>query len=1442
MFRLDSATRLLARSALGTLALAAGLLASARPAGALPPLCYPDENGGYCVPMCDTVPCPPQNVCAHCPAGTQCDPVAAVCILPCGDGQCLAGVEDCGVCPQDCPCPDGQSCQNRQCATGGGGGGGGYCGNGVCAGAENCSTCPQDCCPGGECGNGVVDPGETCASCLADVAAKADFTASHLAAQPGELLTFTARPERYLPSMPVLWDMGNATHLEGTPMRYSYPSTGQFPVILTVTDPICRSTQLSDPQFITIQNPSSCSLPGGACCGNGQCDGQADELCPEDCEPPPPRCDTVVCNAGCALRPEFTATQSVAVVGVPVTFTAHANTVAGTVMNWDFGDTQHCDGCGLSVSHTYNQTGTYSVILTATDTVCGTGILSYPLTLRVRQPTEPGPLDDARVVASSVPSCLAPGERRNVSVRIWNFGWSDWLYGYGLALLPGSSQLTGLTGIGTGEHVGYLGSHDYDFPITAPTTPGRYYLGLQMRSDQGVLFGELFQQWVEVTPSCTGSGTVGSGRYGCEASVRTENNLPVPDVQVSLFGYTLVAGGEPTLVDSVSALTDANGHASIRWEPPTSVQQLYCSATVGLSQEPPIVSVSNPVEVPPTVLELNVTQLAPLFTTKHFRGLKQGDAVAHLIQNGPYDKPVVIPMPFDPGEQTPEALNYWILVTRFFYPVVELAAENGWDLIFVTTSSGQNIHEQAAEFAQVIDYAAQLLGPGGKVVVAAYSLGGVNARLSTARYEADLDWVHQLGLVNEELPVELVMFGDAPLEGAHANYCLTTAVWFDLNAPFAMKPRAKFNLNSCGAQQLLRIVAPYGSQNHDAFYENGTEVFFPNDPCYKVDHNQQGLCRCDAGPAVFTVNGDGWAHGPELVGFSSGDYEPNSCYLNDQDVGPFGRRVCDQPPVGPNLGFPGPVEVGDALYKIRVPLGSDYICYADALDVEGGSRYSTPLTKVECGSIPGTGHVCGGIEQWISAVFIPVSSALPAGAPFSEALPLGFNGTHVRFYPLQSEFVVRVINGAFEAIRSRMTPDEQSRIAAAEAARVTASPQVLVQGTLSQPVTVVLPGVTTRRRVDTVTVEHLPAGAGQPAGYQGLGPPAVYRVGTNLSFQAGARDPISVCVAYGPYDSPKEENVRLFRLGEEGWQPIVTYVDVAGDRVCGNAPALGVFGVFAPANQRPVAVAVAPDVQVGAGGTGTLVLNGAGSSDPEGDRLSYTWKDAQGLVVGSTAIVELSRPAGTYSFTLEVLDIPEHKPVKATVAPTVNRPPTVSVAGGGSCHPRPQVPCSKNVTGTASDPDGHPLTFSWSGCATGSAATASCQVTTLGANVATVTVRDNHGGSATASLSSQGTNQTPVYTSIGFDQPAPLPVDIDAEAEFTLSDPDGDDACHCTVGQVAGACTLVSSSCANQVFTVQFHTRTPVGQVGLCYVKYVRCRDVWQAEAYNDSVAIEVTR
>ncbi|MBI1956722.1 MAG: hypothetical protein HYS38_10040 [Acidobacteria bacterium] len=122
----------------------------------------------------------------------------------------------------------------------------------------------------------------------------------------------------------------------------------------------------------------------------------------------------------------------------------------------------------------------------------------------------------------------------------------------------------------------------------------------------------------------------------------------------------------------------------------------------------------------------------------------------------------------------------------------------------------------------------------------------------------------------------------------------------------------------------------------------------------------------------------------------------------------------------------------------------------------------------------------------------------------------------------------------------------------------------------------------------------------------------------------------------------------------------------------GNVLIAGGFGFPGPAlasaelyitNRPPVANA-GPDQTVEcAGASGASVtLNGSGSSDPDGDTLSYVWKDGSGNVVGNAAIVTLIVPLGTRTFTLTV-DDGKGGNASANVPVTVrdSTPPTLSV-------------------------------------------------------------------------------------------------------------------------------------------------------------------------------------
>src|SRR5216684_4096617 len=77
----------------------------------------------------------------------------------------------------------------------------------------------------------------------------------------------------------------------------------------------------------------------------------------------------------------------------------------------------------------------------------------------------------------------------------------------------------------------------------------------------------------------------------------------------------------------------------------------------------------------------------------------------------------------------------------------------------------------------------------------------------------------------------------------------------------------------------------------------------------------------------------------------------------------------------------------------------------------------------------------------------------------------------------------------------------------------------------------------------------------------------------------------------------------------------------------------------AAVNHTPVADAVAVQTLECSGQGGTqVILNGSKSSDPDGDALSFIWKNEANNVVGTTAVVQLTLTMGTHTFTLTVTD------------------------------------------------------------------------------------------------------------------------------------------------------------------------------------------------------------
>jgi outer membrane protein OmpA-like peptidoglycan-associated protein len=177
----------------------------------------------------------------------------------------------------------------------------------------------------------------------------------------------------------------------------------------------------------------------------------------------------------------------------------------------------------------------------------------------------------------------------------------------------------------------------------------------------------------------------------------------------------------------------------------------------------------------------------------------------------------------------------------------------------------------------------------------------------------------------------------------------------------------------------------------------------------------------------------------------------------------------------------------------------------------------------------------------------------------------------------------------------------------------------------------------------------------------------------------------------------------------------------------------------APTNSAPIASCSANPNMVTAG-SGDIVIVRANASDPDNDPLTYSWSATGGNVAGSGSEVRWNSGGvapGTYTVTASVNDGHSHT-VNCSADITVNPPP----------NRKPIVSCSasKNsvvsgepvgIRATASDPDGDPLTYSWStstGRITGSGASVQLDTTNAqGAATVTATVDDGRGGTASCS-------------------------------------------------------------------------------------------------------------
>jgi outer membrane protein OmpA-like peptidoglycan-associated protein len=189
-----------------------------------------------------------------------------------------------------------------------------------------------------------------------------------------------------------------------------------------------------------------------------------------------------------------------------------------------------------------------------------------------------------------------------------------------------------------------------------------------------------------------------------------------------------------------------------------------------------------------------------------------------------------------------------------------------------------------------------------------------------------------------------------------------------------------------------------------------------------------------------------------------------------------------------------------------------------------------------------------------------------------------------------------------------------------------------------------------------------------------------------------------------------------------------------------------------PPNHPPVAACSASPTSVFAGSNDAVTVH-VNASDPDNDTLTYSYTASGGAVEGTGPDARFNTAGlaeGSYTVTAKVDDGKGGTAACAadiTVAKKPNQPPTISCATDRS----PIMPGERTgITATASDPDGDPLTYSYSATAgqvTGDGPKAQFDSTGLAPGSYTVkcSVSDGRGGTADAS------------TNVDVQQPPPPP-------------------------------------------------------------------------------------
>lgn len=154
--------------------------------------------------------------------------------------------------------------------------------------------------------------------------------------------------------------------------------------------------------------------------------------------------------------------------------------------------------------------------------------------------------------------------------------------------------------------------------------------------------------------------------------------------------------------------------------------------------------------------------------------------------------------------------------------------------------------------------------------------------------------------------------------------------------------------------------------------------------------------------------------------------------------------------------------------------------------------------------------------------------------------------------------------------------------------------------------------------------------------------------------------------------------------------------------------------------------------------TAAVTLNGSASSDPDGQALTYEWKDGNGNVVGTSANVSLSLQAGSYAFTLKVTDpfgASSSSTVSVTVLSEPNLGPSVTASAGQIVPAGSNGTATVSVSATSTDPDGDALSLKWyEGAALLGSGSSLTTTLSAGSHTLTVVATDPYGLTASSTV------------------------------------------------------------------------------------------------------------